>query len=44
MELIDELLSKEGVTPTGSERTVVLIGEYVDSFTIPEEWIPLIQQ
>jgi len=44
VELIDELLSKEGVIPTGTERTVMLTGEYIDSYTISEEWIPLIQR
>lgn len=44
MELIDELLSKEGVIPTGNERTIVLTGEYIDSYTISEEWIPLVQR
>ena len=44
VELIDELLSKEGVISTGNERTVILTGEYIDSYTIPEKWTPLIQR
>jgi hypothetical protein len=44
VELIDELLSKEEVIPTGIERTVELIGEYIDSYTISEELTPLIQR
>ena len=37
VELIDELLSKNGVTSDGNERTIILIGEYIDSYTIPEK-------
>lgn len=44
VELIDEFLSKKGVTSNRNERTIVLIGEYIDSYTIPEKWIPLIQR
>jgi hypothetical protein len=44
VELIDELLSKEGVISTGNERTVILSGEYIDSYTIPERWVPLTQR
>ena len=43
MELVDELLSKEGAVSTGDEMVVVLNGEYIDSYTIPEKWIPLTQ-
>ncbi|MHA2186495.1 MAG: hypothetical protein ACXAAI_16010 [Promethearchaeota archaeon] len=43
-ELIDELLSKEGIVSAGNKRTVILTGEYIDSYTIPEKWVPLIQR
>lgn len=43
VELIDELLSKKGVISTGNERVVILTGEYLDSYTIPDEWVPLTQ-
>jgi hypothetical protein len=44
VELIDKLLSKKGVTSEGNKRTIILIGEYIDSYTIPERWTPLIQR
>jgi len=43
MELVDELLSKKEVVSTGNGKVVVLTGEYIDSYTIPEKWIPLTQ-
>jgi len=44
VELIDELLSKKGFVSTGDERVVTLIGEYIDSYALPEKWAPLTQR
>jgi len=44
VELIDELLSKEEVVSARNEGVVVLTGEYIDSYTIPERWSPLPQR
>ena len=44
VELIDELLKKEGVISTGNRRIVILTGEYIDSYTIPVKWVSLTQQ
>ncbi len=44
VELIDELLDKEGVISSGNERVVILTGEYIESYTIPEKWNSLIQR
>ena len=44
VELIDELLSQKGVVSTGNERVIVLNGEIIDSYVIPEKWIPLTQR
>lgn len=43
VELVDELAEK-GVVSTGGENTVILTGEYVDSYVIPEKWTPLPQR
>lgn len=42
-ELIDEL-SEKGFMSTGGGNTVILIGEYIDSYIIPEKWAPLPQR
>jgi hypothetical protein len=44
VEVIDELLSKGGAVSTGNEGVVVLTGEYIDSYIIPEKWAPLPQR
>ena len=44
VELIDELLSQKGVVSTGNERVIVLAGELIDSYIIPEKWAPLPQR
>ncbi len=44
VELIDELISKEGVVSTGNEGVVVLAGEFIESYTIPKKWTPLPQR
>ncbi len=41
VELIDELLSKEGVVSTSNKRVIKLTGKFIDSYTIPEKWAPL---
>lgn len=41
VELVDELLKKKGGVSTGGESVVVLTGEYIESFAIPEKWAPL---
>ena len=42
LELIDELLKEKGQSPGTSERELILTGEYIDYYMIPEEWTPLI--
>ena len=44
VDLIDELINKEEVISTGDRRTVILRGEYIDSYTIPGKWTALIQR
>ncbi|MBY9010437.1 MAG: hypothetical protein KGD74_11280 [Candidatus Lokiarchaeota archaeon] len=44
VELIDELLSQNGVVSTGNERVIVLTGELIDSYVIPEKWVSLTQR
>ena len=44
VELVEELLSQKGVVSTGNERVIVLTGEYVDSYAIPNKWAPLTQR
>ena len=43
VEFIDEL-SEKGVISTGGESVVILTGEYIDSYIIPEKWAPLPQR
>ena len=38
IELIDELCTELGVSPRTNEKELVLTGEFIDSYTIPEEW------
>ena len=44
VELVDELLRKEGDSSTGGESVVILTGEYISSYDIPEKWVPLPQR
>jgi len=44
VELLDELLSQKGAVSTGTERVIVLVGEFIDSYTIPDKWAPLPQR
>lgn len=41
--LIDELKKKQGVSVVNNKKKFILTGEYIDSYLIPEEWIPLIE-
>jgi hypothetical protein len=38
------LSRKEGVISIGNVRVVVLTGEYIDSYAVPERWASLIQR
>ena len=40
IELIDELLSELSVSPVTNEKELILTGEFIDSYAIPEEWVP----
>lgn len=44
VELIDELLKIKGFSlySRDSRKRIILTGEYIDSYIIPKEWIPLI--
>ena len=42
--LVDELIRKGGGVSTGGESVIVLTGEYIDSYNIPEKWAPLTQR
>ena len=44
VELVDELLKKEGGISIGGQSVVVLTGEYIGSYIIPEVWTPLPQR
>lgn len=43
IELIDELKKKQGVSAVNYRKRLIITGEYIDSYIIPEEWIPLIE-
>ena len=43
VELIDELKREKGFHSSGNKKRVILTGEYIDSYDIPEKWIPLIK-
>lgn len=43
IELIDELKEKKGFNSKRIKKHVVLTGEYLDSYVIPEKWIPLME-
>jgi hypothetical protein len=42
IELIDELLKEKGQSPGTNEKEIILTGEFIDTYIIPEEWVPLI--
>lgn len=39
VELIDELLKQKGVTSRGDKEGIILSGEFIDSYIVPEKWI-----
>ena len=41
VELIDELLEEKGFSSTDDRECIILTGEYIDSYIVPEEWKPL---
>jgi hypothetical protein len=43
VELIDELIKQKGFRPRPNIRRIIITGEYIDSYLIPEKWIPLIK-
>ncbi len=42
IEAIDELKKKLGVDIANNKKKLILNGEYIDYYIIPEEWVPLI--
>ncbi|MFW9894668.1 MAG: hypothetical protein ACFFD7_02575 [Candidatus Thorarchaeota archaeon] len=40
IELVDELLEKGVISSEITKKDVLLTGEYIDSYNIPEEWVP----
>jgi hypothetical protein len=43
VELIDDLKKEKGFESSDNKKCVALTGEYIDSYIIPEKWIPLIE-
>jgi len=43
VELIDELIKERGFKPRPNKRSIIITGEYIDSYIIPKKWIPLIK-
>lgn len=43
IELIDELKEKKGFNSKGNKKHVILTGEYIDTYVIPEKWTPLME-
>jgi len=45
VELIDELIKQKKINPISKDRRkrIILTGEYIDSYTIPEKWDNLIR-
>lgn len=44
IDLIEELEEKADISSENNEkRHMIITGEFIDSYTIPEEWIPLIK-
>lgn len=44
VEVHDELINRDGGASIGGESVLILTGEYVGSYTIPEKWAPLTQR
>jgi hypothetical protein len=42
IELIDELLKEKGFISRDSRKRIILTGEYIEPYTVPQKWIPLI--
>ena len=42
IELIDELIEEQGFKRGDSRREVKLTGKFIDSYTLPKLWVPLI--
>ena len=40
IEAIEELKKKLGSSSRSSKKSLILTGEYIDAYIIPEEWIP----
>ncbi len=43
VELIDELLEKKGHHAKDYGEGIILTGEYINSYIVPEKWAPLIK-
>lgn len=44
VELVDELFREDVISSASDGRVVILTGEYIDSYDIPEKWAPLPQR
>ena len=44
VEVVDELIRKGGGVSSGDKSVVILTGEYLGSYVIPEKWAPLTQR
>ncbi len=42
VELIDELITNQGINPKDDKKWVTLTGSYINSYVIPKKWTPLI--
>ena len=42
IELIDELLKEKGFISRDNRKSIILTGEYIEPYTVPQKWIPLI--
>ena len=43
VELIEELEKRQGYDSVDNGEYTTIIGEYIDSYTIPQKWMPLIK-
>lgn len=43
IELIDEFFKEKGIRQGTNEKEITLVGKFIDSYIIPEEWFPLIK-
>jgi hypothetical protein len=44
VELVNEILGRDRNISSDNRRIVILKGEIIDSYIIPEKWIPLVQR